>query len=144
MDKLLDLLFREIPVYKVYLAWLALLLFLVIVGSILNPSPNRQVSAKNYKTRSDEKFIAFMLKNQSVDINWLASNEFVLSSNPVRDNFGFGTNHSGAMVDVWQTPYKIELLGQTNFVIRSAGKDKIFGTTDDIIFNSISNDFVKP
>ena len=42
------------------------------------------------------------------------------------------------MVDAWQTPYKIELFGQTNFVVHSAGKDKIFGDADDIIFNSLS------
>jgi hypothetical protein len=144
MDKLLALLFREIPVYKVYLAWLALLLLLVIVSSIFHPSPDRKASAKNLKTRSDEKFFAFMLKNQLADINLLASNEFVLSSIPIQYNFGFGTNHSGAMVDAWQTPYRIELIGQTNFVVHSAGKDKIFDDADDIIFNSLSNDFVKP
>jgi hypothetical protein len=143
MNKLMALLFREIPVYKVDLAWLALLLFLVIVSSILNPSPYRKASAKNPKARSDEKFFAFLLKNQLVDINLLASNEFVLSSIPVQFSFGFGTNHSGAMMDAWQAPYKIELIEQTNFIIRSAGKDKIFGHADDIVFNSASNDFVK-
>jgi hypothetical protein len=144
MKKLMVLLFREIPVYKVYLAWLALLLFLLIVSSIFNPSPYRKASTKNFKTRSDEKFFVFMLKNQLVDLDLLANNEFVLSSIPVQYNFGFVTNHSGAMVDIWQTPYKIELVGQTNFVMQSAGKDKIFDTKDDIIFNSLSNDFVKP
>ena len=48
------------------------------------------------------------------------------------------------MVDPWETPYQIEFSKQTNFIIRSAGKDKIFGDADDIIFNSVSNDFVKP
>ena len=32
----------------------------------------------------------------------------------------------------------------TNFIIRSAGPNKIFGDDDDIIFNSLPNDFVKP
>jgi hypothetical protein len=144
MDKLPALLFREIPVYKVCLAWLALLLLLVIVGSILNPSPDRKVSAKSYKIRSDEKFLVFMLKNQFVDIGLLASNEFVLCSIPPEYDLRFLTNQAGALIDVWQTPYKIEFLEQTNFGVHSAGKDKIFGTKDDIIFNSFSNDFVKP
>ena len=48
------------------------------------------------------------------------------------------------MVDPWKTPYKIEFFQQTNFIICSAGKDKIFDDADDIIFNSVSNDFVKP
>jgi len=52
--------------------------------------------------------------------------------------------HPNEMVDPWETPYQIEFFQQTNFVIRSAGKDKIFGDADDIIFNSVSNDFVKP
>ena len=48
------------------------------------------------------------------------------------------------MVDPWETPYKIDFYQQTNFILRSAGKDKIFGDADDIIFNSVSNNFVKP
>ena len=48
------------------------------------------------------------------------------------------------MADPWETPYQIQFFQQTNYIIRSAGKDKIFGDKDDIIFNSASNDFVKP
>jgi hypothetical protein len=139
-------LFKEIPVYKVYLGWIALLLFLVIVGSIFNPSPYHisKARAKIFKTRSDEKFFVFMLKNQLADIDLLASNELVLSSIPVQYNFGFATNQTGAMIDIWQTPYKIEIVQQTNFIIHSAGPNHKFGDADDIIFNSVSNDFVKP
>ena len=54
------------------------------------------------------------------------------------------TNSAGEMLDSWKVPFKIEVLAQTNFTIRSAGKDKIFGDADDVIFNSVSNDFVKP
>ncbi len=48
------------------------------------------------------------------------------------------------MVDTWGTPYQIEFFQQTNFVISSAGKDKLFGDKDDVIYNTLSNDFVKP
>ena len=48
------------------------------------------------------------------------------------------------MVDPWETPYQIQFFQQTNYIIRSAGKDKNFGDADDIIFNSVSNNFVKP
>jgi hypothetical protein len=48
------------------------------------------------------------------------------------------------MIDPWQTPYQIEFSQQTNLITHSAGKDKMFGTKDDIVFNSPSNDFVKP
>jgi hypothetical protein len=59
-------------------------------------------------------------------------------------NFRRTSEHPNEMTDPWGTPYQIQFLQQTNFVIRSAGKDKIFGDADDIIFNSASNDFVKP
>jgi len=59
-------------------------------------------------------------------------------------NFRRSTEHPNEMVDPWETPYQINFSQQTNFVIRSAGKDKIFGNADDIVFNSVSNDFVKP
>jgi hypothetical protein len=47
-------------------------------------------------------------------------------------------------VDPWGTPFAINFLSTNSFVISSAGKDKIFGDADDIIFNSVSNDFAKP
>ncbi|HEY5233471.1 MAG TPA: type II secretion system protein [Verrucomicrobiae bacterium] len=47
-------------------------------------------------------------------------------------------------VDPWGTPFAINFLSTNSFVISSAGKNKIFGDADDIIFNSVSNDFVKP
>jgi hypothetical protein len=47
-------------------------------------------------------------------------------------------------VDPWGTPYAINFLSTNSFIISSAGKDKKFGDTDDIIYNSVSNDFVKP
>jgi Type II secretion system (T2SS), protein G len=59
-------------------------------------------------------------------------------------NFRRPAKHPNEMVDPWETPYQIEFSKQTNFIIRSAGKDKIFGDADDIVFNSVSNDFVKP
>ena len=58
--------------------------------------------------------------------------------------FWFDTNTSGEVVDIWQTPYQIDLAGRTNFIIRSAGKNRKFDDGDDIVFNSVSNDFVKP
>jgi hypothetical protein len=41
-------------------------------------------------------------------------------------------------------PFQIQVIGTTNFIFHSAGVDKKFGDTDDIIFNSLSNTFVKP
>lgn len=76
------------------------------------------------------------------------SKEFILGSfhttNKYQYSFTSYTNASGELIDIWQTPYRIELIGPTNFIIRSAGKNQKFGDADDIIFNSVSNDFVKP
>jgi hypothetical protein len=55
---------------------------------------------------------------------------------------GLGCGADGVIS--WQTPYRFELLGPTNFIIHSAGLNQKFGDADDIIFNSASNDFVKP
>ena len=72
--------------------------------------------------------------------------QFILDSLSAmnQNQFWIKTNASGEMIDIWQTPYRIELVGRTNFVISSAGKNRKFGDKDDIVFNSASNDFVKP
>jgi hypothetical protein len=59
-------------------------------------------------------------------------------------NFRRTSEHPNEMVDPWGTPYQIDFFQQTNFVIRSAGKNRKFGDADDIVFNSVSNNFVKP
>jgi len=65
-------------------------------------------------------------------------NAFHLKNHPDR------TNSHGEILDIWKTPFRIKIIPPTNFVVRSAGPDKKFGDPDDIIFNSVSNDFVKP
>ncbi|MGA2178510.1 MAG: type II secretion system protein GspG [Verrucomicrobiota bacterium] len=54
------------------------------------------------------------------------------------------TNENGEFIDPWGTPYKIISSHTNRVTIFSAGIDKIFGDKDDIIFNSASNDYVKP
>ncbi len=39
---------------------------------------------------------------------------------------------SGELMDPWNTPYEIQILGQTNYIIRSAGPNRIFGDKDDL------------
>jgi hypothetical protein len=72
----------------------------------------------------------------------------LLGDNPQKIKFlrpeNMSLNQAGEFLDPWGTPYVISFSSTNSFVISSAGKDKIFGDTDDIIFNSISNDFVKP
>lgn len=59
-------------------------------------------------------------------------------------NFRRTSEYPNEMVDPWGTPYAINFSSTNSFVISSAGKDKVFGDADDIIFNSVSNNFVKP
>jgi hypothetical protein len=42
------------------------------------------------------------------------------------------TNGAGELLDGWATPYRIEFIDRSNFVIRSAGKNRTFGDKDDI------------
>ncbi|MEO7514655.1 MAG: type II secretion system protein GspG [Verrucomicrobiota bacterium] len=41
-------------------------------------------------------------------------------------------NSRGEYMDPWQTPYQINIIGQTNYIIRSAGPNRIFGDKDDL------------
>jgi hypothetical protein len=41
-------------------------------------------------------------------------------------------NSRGEFLDPWKTPYKIQIIGNTNFAIRSPGADRVFGSQDDI------------
>lgn len=54
------------------------------------------------------------------------------------------TNGNGQLIDPWVTPYQFIFDSTNRFTIRSAGKNKTLGDADDIVFNSVSNDFVKP
>jgi hypothetical protein len=54
------------------------------------------------------------------------------------------TNTNGDLLDAWGTPYRVSVTVQTNFIFRSAGKNGKFGDQDDIIFDSLKKEFVKP
>lgn len=41
-------------------------------------------------------------------------------------------NSRGEFLDPWKTPYEIQIIGNTNFAIRSSGADRVFGNQDDI------------
>ena len=72
----------------------------------------------------------------------------LFGDNPERIEFlrpkNMSINKAGEFLDPWGTPYIINFLSTNGFIIASAGRDKIFGDADDIVFNSVSNDFVKP
>lgn len=153
-------LFKEIPVYKVYLGWLAFLLLLVIIGSIVSPSPYHisKAKAQMISTRLQETDLVAALKAYSnsygvlpvgdtESVERILAGENLQGKNPQKTaflNFIRHSEHPNEMIDPWGTPYQIEFSLQTNFVISSAGRNQKFGDKDDIIFNSVSNDFVKP
>jgi hypothetical protein len=114
------------------------------------PTEKEKTKALILQTRVEERVMASLLGEQAIKIRRLTNinNEFVLNSfittNKHPFSFATRTNASGEVVDIWQKPFQIKLAGQTNFIISSAGPNQKFGDTDDIVFNSISNDFVKP
>jgi hypothetical protein len=153
-------LFKELPVYKVYLGWLVFLLLLMVLASIVNPSPDHvsKAKARIIITRLNEADIAAALSAYSntygvfptgdtESVKRILAGENLNGKNPQKTvflNFQQSAEHSNEMTDPWGTPYQIQFFQQTNFTIRSASKDKILSDADDIIFNSASNDFVKP
>lgn len=54
------------------------------------------------------------------------------------------TNKDGQMVDIWSTPYKFTFNSTNSFIITSAGENRTFGDTDDIVFNSATNTLPPP
>jgi hypothetical protein len=68
----------------------------------------------------------------------------LLGDNPLKIRFlDMRTNHQGEGFDPWSTAYQIEIIQGTNFVIRSAGKNRLFGDKDDFVFDSAKRDFVQ-
>jgi hypothetical protein len=69
-------------------------------------------------------------------------------NNPRKIQFLFlnfnNLNSATEYLDPWRTPYTISFTSTNSSIISSAGPNKKFGDADDIIFNSTSNDFVKP
>lgn len=47
-------------------------------------------------------------------------------------------NADHEIIDQWGTPFRVSLQGGTGVRIVSAGPDKVFGTSDDVISNGIS------
>jgi len=54
------------------------------------------------------------------------------------------TNALDGLPDCWGMALRMEMVGETNFIIRSAGPNRKFGDKDDIVFSSAANNFVKP
>ena len=110
--------------------------------------PVGKTRAMVFNTINDERQIASGVQQRAIATGSLSNidNSFIFhalfGTNDYR--FGYRTNALGEVLDIWKMPYQIQIVAQTNFVIRSAGPNKQFGDADDIVFNSVSNDFAKP
>lgn len=125
------------------------LILIAIILSLVFPSHPSKAKVRIIYTRWEEKNVVTSLKQHAMEAVALTNinNGLIFQSFfSTNDNYySFNrTNEQGGLLDLWRTPYQIKILAQTNFVISSAGPNKIFGDADDIIFNSVSNDFVKP
>src|SRR5450432_4074827 len=130
------------------------ILFALLLPDFL-PEPSAKKKAIVIFTRFETKEIGTALKQYFTETGNLTNIDKNFVIHAVLETKTLGTNESvnslyhsertnsqGEILDSWQTPYKIEFLEQTNFIVHSAGPNKIFGDADDIIFNSVSNDFV--
>jgi hypothetical protein len=54
------------------------------------------------------------------------------------------TNKDGQLVDIWSTPYKFTFNSTNSFTITSAGENRAFGDTDDVVFDSLTNSLGTP
>ena len=130
---------------------LGLVVVFVIIpflASLLLPSVGGPTLARKIMTRRDIVEISSAISNQT-GIGHFETGIHVNSSNSFSASFlSFTTdairvdrnrtNSNGELLDFWGTPYRIEITVQTNYIIRSAGKDTNFDDADDIIFNSVS------
>ena|ERR1017187_1603697 len=137
-----------------------ILLLLAVIGWLVFSTLEYRTD-RNYgfmRTEVDESQIATALDRYSTlygtfppgnteSIERILSGEDLNGKNPQKLQFLIfrgSIEHSNEMVDPWGMPYAVNFLSTNSFLISSAGKDKIFGDADDIIFNSVSNGFVKP
>jgi hypothetical protein len=92
------------------------------------PTEKDKTKAKIIQMLVEERLMASLLVERAIKIGGLTNinNEFVLNSlittNALPFSFATRTNASGEAVDIWDTPYRIDLVGRTNFVINSAVK----------------------
>ena len=134
--------------------WLGLLAVFAFLGWLVTsgaPTEKEKTKAKILETLVEERSMGELLEEKASKVGGLTNipNEFILNPFLITNKyrgilFTTRTNTLGGLIDIWQTPYQIKLIGQTNFTIHSAGPNRKFGDADDIIFNSVSNGFVKP
>jgi hypothetical protein len=134
-----------------WLGLLAVFAFLcwLVTGGV--PTEKEKTKAKVLETLVEERSMGELLEEKASKVGGLTNipNEFILNpflTTNIYEGISFTTrtNGLGELIDIWQMPFQIKFVGQTNIIIRSAGPDQKFGDSDDIIFNSVSNNLVMP
>jgi hypothetical protein len=115
------------------------------------PTEKEKTKARVLETQVEEHSMGELLEEKTSEVGGLSKipnefflNPFLTTSKYRGISFTTRTNALGEVIDIWQMPFQIKLAGQTNFIISSAGPNRKFGDSDDIVFNSFSHDFVKP
>ena len=134
-----------------WLGLLAVFSFLcwLVTGGV--PTEKEKTKAKVLETLVEERSMGELLEEKASKVGGLTNipNEFILNpflTTNIYEGISFTTrtNGLGELIDIWQMPFQIKFVGQTNIIIRSAGPDQKFGDSDDIIFNSVSNNLLMP
>lgn len=132
---------------------LGLLAFLGILGWLATSGSHHSRDKRKamiIMTESEERSLVSLLRDKSpraavfTGADGESTVHLLSPASEFQYSFTQRTNVLGAVMDAWHTPYRIALVGQTNFIIRSAGPDQSFGGKDDIVFNSVPNDFAGP
>lgn len=129
---------------------LVLFLVAVILLLLVLNGDRQHTRAKIIATHLYERPMAMLLQEAAQDAGGLTNinDEFIhracTATNKDALLMIIRTNGAGELLDCWLMPFQITLIGPTNFSIRSAGPDKHLGNRDDIVFNTVSNDFMNP
>jgi type II secretory pathway pseudopilin PulG len=134
--------------------WLVALAIIALLVAMLLPAETGPTLNKNARCKIVMWMLRAEIKNYKNEIGSYPTGDSaqilkkLFGDNPKQIEFirpkNMSVNQAGELLDPWGTPYAISFSSTNSFVISSAGKDKIFGDKDDIIFNTVSNDFVKP
>ena len=126
---------------------LFLLFFFACAVGLLAPATGGKKRAQIVITRFETKKIAAALYERAATGSLSnIDNEFILHAvfGTNAQRIAYRSNTNGGINDMWEIPYRIVISGRTNFCILSAGPDKTFGDKDDIVFDSVRSDFLKP
>lgn len=145
--------FFEMRVRLGFIVWvLAIIVGVPWLFGLLQPSRSGKIAAKVVATRMELRALAELWKQERPGFTGLPLSTngalqvalFGDEEKTKLSNFPYRTNSQGELLDFWKTPFQFEKLGLTNVIIRSAGPNQRFGNKDDIVFHSVSNNFVKP